>query len=321
MTDIVDVHTHFVPDRLPEIDDESWPRPLEEGGKRFLVLPGGRRRVVPRTAHDMRARLADMDRIGVRRHIMSPMPALLADVLTEPGSAVAAARAVNDALATSVAVDPERLGGLGTLPVTSVEAMKSAVEHGMSELGLLGFELSGEGVLALIHSGTWSDACALLRGAGAVVLVHPHDDSLGRRRDLTGRLAIGGVAMLAETAFVALEIMRAGVTELPPLVLAHGGGAVPYALDRIDALWRLTDAKAELDEPPSLVYRRTFAVDTAVQDPEGLRLAASKVDPGRVLFGSDYPFAIMVDPSVVPRAALDADDVFERSARALGLGG
>jgi aminocarboxymuconate-semialdehyde decarboxylase len=318
---VIDVHTHVVLDDLPVVDDPFWPVLQVEGGKRWLALSTGRRRAVPDASVDMLARLREMDAIGVGRHVLSPIPAQLADAVVDAEVAVDVARAVNDAVASYVDVAPSRLSGLGTLPVADPADVHKELERCVGDLGLRGIELSSEGFFRLVERGVWVETWTALRDLGAWLLVHPQDDALARRRGVQGRLAIGGVAMTTETALVAVEMMRQGtVATAGKVILAHGGGALPFVLGRLDRLWETTDARKELPAPPSEVFRDSFFVDTCVHDHESLALVAGKTEPNKLLFGSDFPFVIGVSTDVVQGAGLtDPAAVLAGNARAAGI--
>jgi aminocarboxymuconate-semialdehyde decarboxylase len=319
----IDVHTHVVLADLPDVDDPFWPTLQEQDGERWLVLSTGRRRSVPAASVDMLARLRAMDVAGVDSHLLSPMPAQLADAVLDAEVAVGVARAVNDAVAEYVGVAPSRLMGLGTLPVADPADVRKELERCVTDLGLQGIELSSEGFFRLVERGCWAETWAALRDTGAWLLVHPQDDALARRRGVEGRLAIGGVAMTTETALVAVEMMRQGtVAADAKVILAHGGGALPFVLGRLDRLWEKTDARRELPALPSEVFRDSFFVDTCVHDPESLALVADKTAPDKLLFGSDVPFVIGVSTDVVQAAGLtDPDAVLGGNARVAGICG
>jgi aminocarboxymuconate-semialdehyde decarboxylase len=318
---VVDVHTHVVLSGIDAMDDPNWPvlQRTEEGS--YLQLSTGRRRHVSQEAVDMGARARAMDRLGVTRQVLSPIPAQLADTLINPAVATSVARAVNEAIADYRNTDATRFDALGTLPVAAAEQVCSEIAYGRGRLGLRGFEVSSEGFFCMLETGVWPAVHRALDEADSMLLVHPQDDALARRRGVSGRLAIGGVCMTTETALVAVELMRQGTVGTPnlPMVLAHGGGALPAMLARLDTLWEHTDARAELSAPPSEVFREAFFVDTCVHDPATLSLVAQRVRPDRLLFGSDYPFPIQVSTSLVDAAGLCTPDVLWHNARAVGL--
>jgi aminocarboxymuconate-semialdehyde decarboxylase len=320
-TPAIDVHTHVVLAGIGVVDDPHWPVLHLSEERSYLQLSTGRQRNVSAEAVDMAARALAMDLIGVDVQVLSPIPAQLADTVGDPHVATSVSRAVNEALAGYRDTDPKRFEALGTLPVADEAAIRGEIAYARGSLGLRGFEISSEGFFRMVDAGTWASTHRALDEAGAILLIHPQDDALARRRGVSGRLAIGGVSMTTETALVAVEMMRldtVGTADLS-VVLAHGGGALPYMLARLDRLWEHTDARSELRAAPSEVFREAFFVDTCVHDPGALAVVAHKTRPDRLLFGSDYPFPIGVSPSLIEEAGLKAPDVLWHNARALGL--
>ena len=87
------------------------------------------------------------------------------------------------------------------------------------------------------------------------------------------------------------------------LVVAHGGGALPFMLGR---LARNHAIHPDLADPVEGLRRLYY--DTVLFEPDALNLLCRKVGADRVMFGSDYPFP-MGDPEprgVVERANLAA---------------
>ncbi len=85
------------------------------------------------------------------------------------------------------------------------------------------------------------------------------------------------------------------------LVVAHGGGALPYVLGRLVRNHLVSPGTADPLESFAQLY-----FDSVVFDPAALSFLAAKAGVSRVLLGSDYPFGIG-DPEprrVVDRAAL-----------------
>jgi len=101
------------------------------------------------------------------------------------------------------------------------------------------------------------------------------------------------------------RLLYAGVPARYPgakLVVAHGGGALPYVLGRL-VRNHLIDPGGTAD-PVESFARLHF--DSVVFDPAVLEFLVAKAGPDRVMLGSDYPFPIgdLAPRSVVERAAL-----------------
>eukprot|EP00750_Incisomonas_marina_P029277 INCI709.2.p1 GENE.INCI709.2~~INCI709.2.p1 ORF type:complete len:831 (-),score=149.45 INCI709.2:2397-4889(-) len=76
------------------------------------------------------------------------------------------------------------------------------------------------------------------------------------------------------------------------LCFAHGGGAFPYLLGRLDNAWRERSiARGKSQHPPSH-YCDRFSVDSAVFDSGALKLLTDVFGSDRIMLGSDYPFPL-----------------------------
>lgn len=96
------------------------------------------------------------------------------------------------------------------------------------------------------------------------------------------------------------------------LIVAHGGGAVPYLIGRIGNVHTLNPEYADPYDGFSHLH-----FDSVIFDRETLEYLIAKAGPRHVLLGSDYPFA-NGDPQptkIVTDARVDEE------ARGLVLGG
>lgn len=118
------------------------------------------------------------------------------------------------------------------------------------------------------------------------------------------------IGRLNDTASALSRLLYAGVltvhTELR-IIVAHGGGSIPYALGRLARNFELR--RDEVADPRAGFARLFF--DSVVYDPQPLRYLVELAGADHVLLGSDYPFPIM-DPrprEVIERASLAESDV------------
>ena len=102
--------------------------------------------------------------------------------------------------------------------------------------------------------------------------------------------------MPAETALASCAlIFGGGIERLPKLriAFAHGGGAFPYTLGRIEQGFNkrpdLVNVN-QVSQPRSYLQRLYF--DSLVLDCEALRYLVKTVGAGRIALGSDYPFPL-----------------------------
>ena len=105
------------------------------------------------------------------------------------------------------------------------------------------------------------------------------------------------------------------------MAFSHGGGALGAILGRLDTGFKETGGyPAKVSRSPS-EQAQDFFYDSNVLDPVYLRYLATKVVPGRVFGGTDYPYDIMQrEPARwVREAGLDAKTLESVSVGAASL--
>ena len=113
------------------------------------------------------------------------------------------------------------------------------------------------------------------------------------------------IGRVNDTAIAVSRLLYSGALTRHPgmqMIVAHGGGGVPYALGRLVRNHELNPA-AMAD--PRAGFRQLY-FDTVVYDPAPLRYLVELAGADRVMLGSDYPFPIL-DPApleVVRKAGL-----------------
>ena len=129
---------------------------------------------------------------------------------------------------------------------------------------------------------------------GAAVFVHPWDMLSPER--MTRHWLPWLVGMPAELALAIASVVLGGVLDRHPslrLLFAHGGGAFPGLLGRVEAGFHARPdlaATATSAEPRETVRR--IYVDSLTHDPDTLRFVAGIVGEDRIALGTDYPFPL-----------------------------
>jgi len=96
----------------------------------------------------------------------------------------------------------------------------------------------------------------------------------------------------ADTTRAALDMVVAGhmarFTSLR-VILAHGGGFLPYAASRFAEL----NASVAAERPAETLLQdmQRFYFDAPLVGPSGMPSLLAFAQPGRILFGTDYPYA------------------------------
>jgi len=141
----------------------------------------------------------------------------------------------------------------------------------------------------------------------ALVLVHPVDHDLCTR---IIRLGLGfGLGMPVETAVAAAGLLTSGAMCRRPAVrycLAHGGGALPALIGRLDKAAVLGGASPESPDLPSRLARAMLC-DALTYDRAALMHAVEVFGVQNIVFGSDYPFPAMPDHPDAILAGLPRD--------------
>ncbi|WP_395726646.1 amidohydrolase family protein [Nakamurella sp.] len=268
-----------------------------------------------RSQHDVATRLAEMDEAGVDVHAVSLPPFLFATNATDAAFAAQVVAQGNDELAAYVAAAPDRLVGLGYVPLGHAGVADEAVRV-LDELGMAGIAIGSQGGGKDLDDPINEDLWALLAERNTFVFMHPSGMPAGPRLKDFWMPQLVGYPM--ETAIAVARLVFSGVLERHPftLCLAHGGGCLPSLRGRMDMGWERKDVARTNDHPPSHYTRRLY-YDTAVFDTTTLRRIVEDVGVEHVLMGTDHPFELG-DPT--PRVTVGDLGLSEAETAAI-LGG
>ncbi len=323
----IDVHAHVL---LPEVEalvaglpglDEARALDARRNGPDALAVSGPMvRERVPRLT-DPALRLAAMGTQGVDIQLVSPSPSHY-HYWADEESAEKVYRLANEATAAHCSAAPERLRGLGLVPLQHPDHLVSALDHALG-LGLAGVELSSHAPGRELSDPAYEPFWARAAETGAVVFLHPFGCTLDERLD---RWYLSNtVGQPTENAVALSHLIFSGVLDRHPalkVLAAHGGGYLPTHIGRSDHAWATrSDAGAGCAQPPSSYLRRLY-FDSLVHDPYVLRELVRVAGADRVLLGSDFPFDMGTeDPVDALRAARlsDADFHAVRGGNAAAL--
>ena len=154
-----------------------------------------------------------------------------------------------------------------------------------------------------ISAGTQPDEAfwAAAEETQALVFIHPSTRGFAGPSDGYLWNTVGNPV---ETTVAAAHMVVTGVLERHPrqkILLAHGGGALPWLRGRLRHASERIPAAGGVDVEASL---RRLHYDTVTHDPAVLRGLVEFVGPEHVLAGSDHPFDMAdPDPAATVRAA------------------
>ena len=310
----IDVHTHLIPpgweDWATKFGGERWPRLVEHDACRATIMTGEQffRDVDDRSWNPER-RLEDMDRLGIAMQALSPPPVMFC-YWADAGAAEAFARMQNENVAAVTARHPARFVGMATVPLQDPARAVKELRYCRERLDLRAVEIgSCPGGRDFDDPALFPffEACAELDVA---IFVHPATPLVGQER-LTKYYFPLIVGNPLETALAASKLIYGGVLErLPELrvCFAHGGGAFPFTLARLDHGWKVRpEGPAAIPRPPR-EYARQLYFDSLTLSATNLRFIVEQFGAERVVIGSDYPFDMgSADPvGALGEAALSA---------------
>jgi len=202
------------------------------------------------------------------------------------------ARRCNEFSANLVGDYPGRFGALAILPLPDVDEALRELEYALDTLKLDGVVLLTSVGNKYLGDPAFEPLFEELDRRKVVVYTHPNIPPGSDVPELV--LPAPLIEFVFDTTRAAANLVLSGTLERHRdirLILSHAGGAVPYVAGRI----------ALADDNPlvsgniprgAIAYLKNLYYDTALSATEyALPCLRQLVDPGQILFGSDFPFA------------------------------
>lgn len=294
----IDIHTHILPREIPsgreiygyggfiELDHHAE-------GRARMMRDGEFFREVEANCWDAGRRLAECDRHGIDVQVLSTVPAMFA-YQAKPEDGWDWSRRLNDDLVGVVASKPSRLIGLGTIPMQSPRHAVLELERCVRQLAFPGVQIGTNVNGTNLDSPDFFPVFEAAEALGVAVFVHPWE-MCGRER-MTKYWTPWLVGMPAETSLAICSMIFGGVLERFPrlrVAFAHGGGAFPATIGRIDHGFQVRPDLCAVDNDVSpREYLRRIYYDSLVHDPLMLRYMVELVGADRIALGTDYPFPL-----------------------------
>lgn len=294
----IDVHTHILPKDIPR-----WKEKFGYGG--FITLDHYR----PCSAHMVRddgkqfrdieencwepsVRVAEMDQVGISVQVLSTVPVMFS-YWAKPADGAEISNLLNDHIAAIVNDFPTRFVGLGTVPMQDTDLAVKELER-CKEIGLAGVQIGTNINQLNLGEAQFFDFFAACEEAEMAVFVHPWD--MMGAKDMQKYWLPWLVGMPAEVSRAICSLIFSGVLEKLPrlrILFAHGGGAFPATIGRIEHGFNVRPDLCAVDNPHSpRRYLGRMYFDSLVHEAAKLDYLLKLVGADQIALGSDYPFPL-----------------------------
>ena len=242
---------------------------------------------------DPEIRCNEYDTFGIDVQVLSTVPVMFS-YWAKPEHALDLSKLLNDHIASIIDDQPGRFIGLGTLPMQDPSLAVSELERCVKELGLSGVQI-GTNINGLnLNDDSLFEVFESAESLNTAILIHPW--YMMGEKEMNQYWLPWLVGMPAETSRAICSMIFGGVFERLPnlrVAFAHGGGAFPATIGRIDHGFNVRPDLCAIDNDklPS-TYLGKFWVDSLVHDRTALSYLISKIGMEKIALGTDYPFPL-----------------------------
>ncbi|WP_046168183.1 amidohydrolase family protein [Chromobacterium vaccinii] len=200
------------------------------------------------------------------------------------------ARRVNEYTAGLVEHRPDRFGNFATVPLPDIEGSLREIEFAFDALKADGVVLLSNYRGQYLGDPAFEPVWAELNRRRATVFIHPGKPAIDAIAGMPSPL----VDYPFDTTRTAVQMVLNGTLARHPdvnVILSHAGGFLPYASHRFAELAQGVRNDVPATEELLRLFQR-FYFDTALaSSPAALPSLTAFAGAGRILYGSDYPYA------------------------------
>ena len=294
----IDIHTHILPGNLNKLTETfSDPRflQLDKLDEQNAILKKDQQsfRKVGCNCWHAPERITDCNKTNVNMQVLSTIPVLFS-YWAGDAECLKLSQFLNDHISHTVQENPEYFLGLGTIPMQNADLAIQEMDRCINELKFPGIQIGSN-----INGENLSEEkfIPIFRHAeeiGCSIFVHPWE--MMGQANMQRYWLPWLVGMPAETSLAICSLIFSGVLEKYPklkIAFAHGGGAFPFTLGRIDHGFNVRPDLCAVDNSilPS-EYLGKFYVDSLVHDEQALQFLIRQMGHEKIALGSDYPFPL-----------------------------
>lgn len=294
----IDVHTHILPREIP-----AWKDRFGYGG--FITLDhyepccarmvrddGVSFRDIDENCWSAEKRIEECDASGITVQVLSTVPVMFS-YWAEPKDGVEISRFLNDHIAEVGAEFPLRFVGLGTVPMQDPDLAILELER-CKRIGLAGVQIGTNVNQLNLGEPKFFEFFAACERLSMAVFIHPWD--MMGEKDMQKYWLPWLVGMPAEVSRAICSLIFSGTLERLPnlrICFAHGGGAFPATIGRIEHGFNVRPDLCAVDNPHSpRKYLSKIYFDSLVHEAAKLDYLIKLVGADQVMLGTDYPFPL-----------------------------
>ncbi len=306
-SEVIDVHSHIYPEiYINHLESRNEvPCVINRDGQRLFSIFQSESidgkitgRPMPPSFWDLEAKLAYMDTNQIDCSVVSLGNPWVNPMADSEGDALV--RAVNTEMAGYQDQTGGRIVAIGALASSSVDAAIRELLFIANMKSLVGIGV-GPKICNLHFDDPLLDPFwAMLELQDLPLYIHPENGVAINELQGYGHALPIGVAFPMETTVSVSRLVFGGVLERYPglrIIVAHGGGVIPFLTGRLDVVWRTDIGIHErLPKPPSN-YLKSMFYDGLVYSGLALQAVCRLAGIDHVMFGTDHPFSV-ADPQV-----------------------
>jgi aminocarboxymuconate-semialdehyde decarboxylase len=293
----IDIHTHIIPENMPD-----WKQKFGYGEFVSLehhkpccakmMMDGEFFREIENNCWEADQRITECNHQHVNVQVLSTIPVMFS-YWADPKHTLDMAVYLNDHIADICARYPKRFVGLGTLPMQHTEYAIEELKR-CKEIGLKGVQIGSHVNDMNLNEPELFPIFEAIQDLDMALFVHPWWHSAKKKMPKYWLPWL--VGMPAETSLAICSMIFGGVFERLPnlrVAFAHGGGAFPATLGRIEHGWKVRPDLVAVDNVKNpREYMGQFWLDSLVHDPKMLEYIVDLVGSKKVCLGTDYPFPL-----------------------------